>query len=74
MHFVSPPVACFLRPFFSQKFNQRKVRLGYYFTPYRRLWLYNGAPLVAFYDTLGIRRMFSRLKPRRPNGVYQRRR
>ena len=26
------------------------------FTPYQRLWLYNGAPLVAFYDTLGIRR------------------
>ena len=39
------------------------VRLGYYFTPYQRLWLYNGAPLVAFYDTLGIRRTYSRLKP-----------
>ena len=39
------------------------VRLGYCFTPYQRLWLYNGAPLVAFYDTLGIRRMYSRLKP-----------
>ena len=32
------------------------VRLGYCFTPYQRLWLYNGAPLVAFFDTLGIRR------------------
>ena len=29
----------------------------------QRLWLYNGAPLVAFYDTLGIRRTYSRLKP-----------
>ena len=33
-----------------------KVRLSYCFKPYQRLWLYNGAPLVAFYDTLGIRR------------------
>ena len=41
----------------------RAVRLGYCFTPYQRLWLYNGAPLVAFYDTLGIRRTNSRLKP-----------
>ena len=39
------------------------VRLGYCFTPYQRLWLCNGAPLVAFYDTLGIRRTHSRLKP-----------
>ena len=39
------------------------IRLGYCFTPYQRQWLYNGAPLVAFYDTLGIRRMYSRLKP-----------
>ena len=39
------------------------VRLGYCFTPYQRQWLYNGAPLVAFYDTLGIRRMYFRLKP-----------
>ena len=39
------------------------VRLGYCFTPYQRLWLYNGATLVAFYDTLGIRRTYSRLKP-----------
>ena len=29
-----------------------KLRLGYCFTPYQRIWLYNGAPLVAFYDTL----------------------
>ena len=40
-----------------------RVRFGYCFTPYQRLWLYNGAPLVAFYDTLGIRRTYSRLKP-----------
>ena len=39
------------------------LRLGYCFTPYQRLWLYNGAPLVAFYDTLRIRRTYSRLKP-----------
>ena len=39
------------------------VRLGYCFTPYQRLWLYNDAPLVTFYDTLGIRRTYSRLKP-----------
>ena len=39
------------------------TRLGYCFTPYQLLWLYNGAPLVAFYDTLGIRRTYSRLKP-----------
>ena len=45
----------------------REVRLGYYFTPYQRLWLYNGAPLVAFYDTLGILRMYSRLKPPAPS-------
>ena len=42
-------------------------RLGYCFTPYQRLWLYNGAPLVAFYDTLGIWRTCSRLKSRRPH-------
>ena len=31
----------------------------------QRLWLYNDAPrpLVAFYDKLGIRRTYSRLKP-----------
>ena len=40
-----------------------QVRLGYCFTPYQRLWLYNGAPLVALYDTLRIRRTYSRLKP-----------
>ena len=39
------------------------VMLCYCFTPHQRLWLYNGAPLVAFYDTLGIRRTYSRLKP-----------
>ena len=44
------------------------ILLGYCFTPYQRLWIYNGAPLVAFYDTLGIRRTYSRLKPRRPHG------
>ena len=43
-------------------------RLGYCFTPYQLLWLYNGAPLVAFYDTLEIRRTHSRLNPRRPHG------
>ena len=37
--------------------------LGYCFTLYQRLWLYNGATLVAFYDTLGIQRTYSRLKP-----------
>ena len=42
------------------------VRLGYCFTPYQRL--YNGAPLVVFYDTLGIRSTYSRLNPRRPHG------
>ena len=45
------------------KIKITKVRLGYCFSPYQRLWLYNGAPLVAFYDTLGIRRTYSRLKP-----------
>ena len=39
------------------------VWFGYCFTPCQRLRLYNGAPLVAFYDTLGIRRTYSRLKP-----------
>ena len=38
-------------------------RLGFCFTPFQRLWLYNGAPLVAFYDTLGIQRTYSQLKP-----------
>ena len=29
--------------------SSSKVRLlGYCFTPYQRLWVYNGAPLVAF--------------------------
>ena len=45
------------------KVSRAHVRLGYCFTQYRRPWLYNGAPLVAFYDTLGIRRTYSRLKP-----------
>ena len=40
----------------------RSVRLCYCFTPYQRLWLYNGAPLVAYYDTVGIRRTYSRLE------------
>ena len=43
--------------------NFNQVTPGYCFTPYQRLWLYNGAPLVAFYNTLGIRRTYSRLKP-----------
>ena len=47
----------------SQRSLLLKVWLGYCLTPYQRLWLYNGAPLVAFYDTLGIRRTYSRLKP-----------
>ena len=52
------------RYLFIEKFTEYvQVRLGYCFTPYQRLWLYNGAPLVAFYDTLGIRRTYSRLKP-----------
>ena len=41
------------------------VRLGYVIV-LRRISDYgsnNGAPLVAFYDTLGIRRTYSRLKP-----------
>ena len=57
--------------FFHSFHNVNQVRLqknvGYCFTPYQRLW-HNGAPLVAFYDTLGIRRTYSRLKPRRPYG------
>ena len=32
-------------------------------------WFRHTAPLVTFYDTLGIRRTYSRLKPRRPHGV-----
>ena len=47
----------------SSVFDRDEVRLGYCLMPYQRLWLYNGAPLVAFYDTLGIRRTYSRLKP-----------
>ena len=44
------------------------IRLGYCFTPHQRLWLYNGAPLVAFYDTLGIRRVFL-ISPKKTNLV-----
>ena len=49
------------------------VRLGYCFTPYRRLWLYNGAPLVAFYDTLGPREDagVSRIRPPYPQRVVK---
>ena len=43
--------------------DKQNSLLGYCFTPYQRLWLYNGALLVAFYDTLGIRRTYSRLRP-----------
>ena len=39
------------------------VRLGYCFTPYQRLRLYNGAHLVAFYDTLGYGGRNLGLKP-----------
>ena len=45
------------------RFNNYFIKSYYCFTPCQRLWLYNGAPLVAFYDTLGIRRTYSRLKP-----------
>ena len=38
-----------------------QLRLWSCCTPYQRQWLYNSAPLVAFYDTLGIRRTYSRL-------------
>ena len=38
----------------------RLVRLGYCLTPYQLLRLYNGAPLVAFYDTLGMFYRFGR--------------
>ena len=44
------------------------VRLGYCFTPYQRLWLYNGTPLVAFYDTLGYGGRILDLNPPRPHG------
>ena len=32
--------------------------------------IYNGAPLASFYDTLGIRRAYSRLNPLVPNPIY----
>ena len=47
----------------GNRVTRLRLRLGYYITPCQRLWLYNGAPLVAFYDTLGIRWTFYRLKP-----------
>ena len=47
------------------------VRLGYCFTPYQRPGLYNGAPLVAFYDTLGIRRIIFDLNPSVLTGGYR---
>ena len=56
------------RSIFTKTSSCATDRLGYCFTPYQRLWLYNGTPLVAFYDTLGIRRSYSRLKPRRTHG------
>ena len=39
------------------------LRLGCCLKPYQRLRLYNGAPFRRLYDTLGIRRTSSRLKP-----------
>ena len=51
------------------------VRLGYCFTPYQRLRLYNGAPFGRLLRHSGIRRTYSRLKPpaspRGDNGVGQ---
>ena len=44
------------------------IRWVYSFTPYQRLWLYNGAPLVAFYDTLGYGGRILDFNPRRPHG------
>ena len=47
------------------------IRLGYCFTLYQRLWLYNGTHLVAFYDTLlspwGRRGFKSRIRPPYPS-------
>ena len=58
-------VLSFDTPYYTElsPYSPQTVRLGYCFTPYQRLWLYNGAPLFAFYDTLGIRRAYSWLKP-----------
>ena len=61
-------MALVARPYVELLQSARKsrlgyVRLGYCFTPYQRLWLYDGDPLVAFYYTLGIRRTYSRFKP-----------
>ena len=60
------PLNCVLSSNFL--LDNGRVRLGYCCTPYQRLWLYNGAPLVAFYDTLGIRRTYFDLNPRHPHG------
>ena len=62
---ASQELACRNRPLilWHNSLSLNAVRLGYCFTSYQRLWLYNGAPLVAFYDSLGIRRTYSRLKP-----------
>ena len=49
--------------FITARKSIQMVRLLFYAAFTQRPWLYNGAPLVAFYDTLGIRRMYSRLKP-----------
>ena len=54
---------CLRRTIFQGIGQWAIVRLVYCLTPHQRLWLYNGATLVAFYDTLGIRRIYSRLKP-----------
>ena len=59
--FVRPKVCVFSCQFLESP--GCLVRLGCCLTPYQRPRLYNGAPLVAFYDTLGIRRTYSRLKP-----------
>ena len=58
---ISPELVLFLDFWVSN--IPRYFCFCYCCTPYQRLWLYNGARLVAFYDTLGIRRTYSRLKP-----------
>ena len=63
-------VVCFISP--RQRLGDIKTHNSFH--KYRMKWksisdpIYNGAPLVAFYDTLGIRRTYSRLKHRRPHG------
>ena len=52
------------------KFSLSYVRLGYCFTLYQRLWLYNGASIVAFYDMLGIRKTYPQLQPRKTLCVH----